>query len=325
MATKQTKNQAQPPTQPRHFLTLADLTQAELLEVLRLSMANNLPPVLAGKGVALVFEKPSARTRHSMELAVVQLGGHPSVIRPDEIQLGVREAIADVARTFSGYHSVVGLRVFQHQTLVDFAAASEVPVVNLLSDLAHPIQALADVMTMAQQWSLEPAGLLAGLQGKVVAYVGDSNNVARSLGLACAMLGLEFKVASPEGYGFSQADQAVLSQAASDHQTPAWQATSDPREAVAGADVVYTDVWASMGQEDEAAKRRADFAGYTVTPELMALANPEAIFLHCLPAHREEEVSAEVLEGASSKVWQQAENRMHTARGLLAWLLGERV
>jgi len=344
-------------TPVRHFLTLDDLSQAELLDVLQLSQQATLPPRLKGAGVALVFEKPSARTRHSMEMAAVQLGAHVSVTRPDEIQLGVSEDIADLARTFGSYYSGVGLRVFKHQTLTSFAAASPVPVMNLLSDKSHPLQALADVLTMLQEWQIKPqdlsgqsggagqvkgnhqsggvgqvkgdhqsggAGQVKGnhqLKGKSVAYVGDPNNVAKSLALACAMLGLNFTVSCPQGYSFTAEDLATILPLAEANGVTSRSAL-EPRDAVAGADVVCTDVWASMGQEDEAAQRRADFADYTVTAELMSLAAPEAIFMHCLPAHRGEEVTAEVLEGPSSRVWQQAANRMHTARGLLAWLLG---
>lgn len=344
---------------PRHFLKLDDFSPAELLEILELSCQPDLPKLLAGQGVALIFEKPSARTRHSMEMATVQLGGHPSITRPDEIQLGVREDIADVARTFGGYHAMVGLRVFAHQTLDDFAAASPVPIINLLSDRCHPLQALADVLTMIQQWGNQQHGgkqrgsaspstpetpsIPETLAGRSVAYVGDPNNVARSLALACAKLGMEFRFSCPEGYSFSPEDEAVIQSAtqtsgatqpsgatqtsgatqasgATQPNAASFWGSPDPKEAVAQADVVYTDVWASMGQEDEAAQRRADFAGYTVTDELMELAAPGAIFLHCLPAHRGEEVSEQVLEGDQSQVWRQAENRMHTARGLLAWL-----
>lgn len=311
--------------QPRNFLEIDDLAPAELVEVLRLSMSGQLPPLLEGRSCALVFEKPSARTRHSVEMAVVQLRGHPLVIRPDEIQLGVRETIADIARTFGCYHSIVGLRVFSHEMLAEFAAASPVPVVNLLSDQAHPLQALADLMTLAQEWGLSPADMPAGFAGKKVAYIGAANNVARSLALGCAMVGADFCISCPPDYGFKSEDVApVLSVLAAQPSPPASYGVLDPAEAVQGADAVYTDVWASMGEESEAAQRRADFAGYTVTTELMWQAAPEAIFLHCLPAHRGEEVSDDVLEGPRSRVWRQAENRMHTARGLLAWLMGAR-
>ena len=312
-------------SQPRNFLEIDDLTPAELVDVLRLSMSGQLPPLLEGSSCALVFEKPSARTRHSVEMAVVQLRGHPLVIRPEEIQLGVRESIADIARTFGCYHSVVGLRVFSHQMLAEFATASPVPVVNLLSDQAHPLQALADLLTLAQEWKLTPADMPAGFAGRKVAYIGAANNVARSLALGCAMMGVEFCISCPPAYGFKSEDTApVLSVLACQSDPPACYSETDPAVAVKGADAVYTDVWASMGEEDEAAQRRKDFAGYTVTTEFMWQAAPEAIFLHCLPAHRGEEVSAEVLEGPRSRVWRQAENRMHTARGLLAWLMGAR-
>lgn len=294
----------------RHFLEVDDLTADELAAVLAAAEDPAPVAVLDRAGAALVFEKPSARTRNSMELAVVQLGGHPVYIRPEEVGIDTRETAEDVIRTLAGYHEVVAARVFAHSTLERMAACDVVPVVNLLSDAAHPMQALADVLTVSQEF--------AGTDGVRVAYVGDANNVWRSLALACAMVGVETSVASPDGYGPGAAD---LERIAAAGGTPL--VTDDPVEAVAGADVVYTDVWTSMGQEDEAASRLAAFAGFTVDDALLDAASDRAVLLHCLPAHRGEEVSHEALEGPRSRVWQQAENRMHAARGLLAWLVAE--
>lgn len=292
----------------RHLLDIDDLSADELDEVLRLAEGPSPDPVLAGRGVALVFEKPSLRTRSSMEMAVVGLGGHPVTIRDDEIGLGVRETVGDVTRTLAGYHAVLAARVFEHAKLEQMAACEVVPVVNMLSDDAHPLQALADLLTIRQHFGAE--------SGLSVAYVGDANNVCRSLALAAGMLGMEVRIASPPGYGLSDGDAARLAAAGIRPELHV-----DPAAAVEGADVVYTDVWASMGQEDEAAVRRAAFAGFTVDAPLLSAAAPTAVFLHCLPAHRGEEVAAEVVDGHQSLVWQQAANRMHAARGLLAWLV----
>lgn len=294
----------------RHLLEIDDLATEELEAVLAAASDTGRPQALAGQGVALVFEKPSARTRSSMELAVIQLGGHPLTIRPDEIGIDARESAEDVVRTLGCYHAVVCARVFEHAKLVRMAAASTVPVVNLLSDDAHPMQALADVLTIREVF---PDG-----DPLTVAYVGDANNVAQSLALACGRLGMTVRVASPPGYGFNDDSLARLAAAAVEVEL-----TEDPYEGVAGAQVVYTDVWASMGQEDEAARRRSDFAGFTVDAPLLEAAADDAVLLHCLPAHRGEEVAAEVLDGPRSRVWQQATNRMHAARGLLQWLVQE--
>jgi ornithine carbamoyltransferase len=289
----------------RHFLEVDDLGADQLAEVLDLSQAADPPPVLAGRGVALLFEKPSVRTRASMEMAVVQLGGHPVTLRPDEVGLDTREPAEDVGRVLSRYCAVIGARVFDHTTVERLAGAASVPVVNLLSDRSHPCQALADLLTLRQRWG--------SLRGRTLAWVGDGNNVCRSLLLAGSMAGMSLRVASPPGY---EPDADVV-------RSTGAEVTSDPAKAVAGADAVSTDVWASMGQEDEAAERRVAFAGFTVDDDLMALAGPDAVFLHCLPAHRGEEVTASVLDGPASVVWQQAANRMHAQRGLLLWLAAQ--
>jgi len=268
-----------------------------------------VPALLAGQGVALLFEKPSARTRSSTEMAVVGLGGHPIYIRPDEVGLGVRESVEDVARTLAAYCSILAARVFEHATLEAMEAAVDVPVVNLLSDRAHPCQALADVLTLREQ--------LGSLDGRRVVFVGDGNNVAASLAFASALCGIELTVASPPGY---ELDDDVVERAS--NLGGAVDVVVDPYEAVKGADAVYTDVWTSMGQEDEAAARRAAFRGYQVDADLMTAAGDQAVFLHCLPAHRGEEVSADVIDGPSSLVWEQAANRMDAVRALFAELVG---
>jgi ornithine carbamoyltransferase len=295
----------------RHFLEVDDLSPAELERVMALAELREPPAAFKGKGVALLFEKPSNRTRVSMEMAVVQLGGHPISIRPDEVGIDTREPAEDVARIFSSYCAAIGARVFDHRVLKRLAAASSVPVVNLLSDDAHPCQALADLLTLRQRFG--------SVDGRVLAYVGDGNNVCRSLMAAASVSGLTVRVATPAGYEpppVAGAPGAPVAPGGGGHV----QLTHDPAEAVDGADAVYTDVWASMGQEDEAAQRRKDFAGFIVDDALMAKAAPHAVFLHCLPAHRGEEVAASVVDGPQSAVWQQAANRLHAQRGLLLWL-----
>ena len=294
----------------RHLLEVDDLTADELAAVLDLSEKPVPPGLLAGRAVGLLFEKPSLRTRHSTEVAVVQLGGHPVSAAAGEVGLDVREPVEDVARTLSLYHAAIGARVFAHSTVVRLAAAASVPVINLLSDDSHPCQALADLLTLRQRWG--------GLAGRHLAWVGDYTNVARSLALGAALSGVEVRVATPPGYGPTPLD---LDRLAARGCRPL--VTSRPEEAVEGADAVVTDVWASMGLEHEAAQRRRAFEGFTVDEPLMARAAAGALFLHCLPAHRGQEVSAGVLEGEASVVWPEAENRLHTQRGLLVWLLGE--
>ena len=292
----------------RHLLEVDDLSGDEVRALLHLAGHSNPPKILEGRGVALVFEKPSLRTRNSTEMAVVQLGGHPISLQAAEVGLGKRETPEDVARTLDRYHAVICARVFEHEKLERMAAVSSVPVVNLLSDQSHPLQALADLLTIQQCFGT--------LEGRTVAFVGDANNVARSLALACARTGMAFRYGCPPGYGPSDVEVDLvrsLGGSVSVHDRPA--------DAVAGADVVYTDVWASMGKEDEAEARRRAFEGFTIDGDLMAGAAAESIFLHCLPAHRGEEVAAEVIDGSRSLVWQQAENRMHTARAALMLLL----
>jgi ornithine carbamoyltransferase len=291
----------------RHFLEIDDLSAAELADVLDRSESPVPGTPLAGKGVALYFEKPSLRTRHSSEIAVVQLGGHPVTIRRDEIGAGARETLSDIARVLAGYHALMGGRVFAHDDLVALAAPDALPVVNLLSEEAHPCQALADLLTMRQEWH--------ELEGRTVCWIGDFNNVARSLALGCALSGMHLRVASPAGYGPSD---AFLDRLAQFDATPF--VTTRPDEAAKGADAVHTDVCTSMGFETEADDRHRAFEGFQVDDSVMSAAAEHAVFMHCLPAHRGEEVSASVIDGPQSRVFRQAENRMHAFRGLLLWL-----
>jgi ornithine carbamoyltransferase len=285
------------------LLSIAELPTGAFAEILDLSERTDLGAPLAGRGVAMVFQKPSARTRNSTEMAAVQLGAHPVYIQKEEVGLGTRETPEDVARTLACYHAIIAARVMDHRDLVAMADAVETPVLNLLSDRDHPLQALADLLTVKQ--------LLGRLEGARIAYLGDAdNNVARSLAQACVLVGAELTLASPEAYALAEPPYGV-------------RHVVDPLEAVAGAQIVYTDVWVSMGQDNEADRRRAALAGYQVDAALMAKAD-DAWFLHCLPARRGEEVTDEVIESARSAVWKQAENRMHTARGALAWLAGVR-
>ena len=296
----------------RRLLEIDDLDPAAFARILDDALAWKQgtvapPPRLAGHGVALLFEKPSARTRTSSEMAVVSLGGHAVALRGEEVGLGSRETPEDVARTLACYCSVIAARVSDHATLVAMASAVTVPVVNLLSDRAHPLQALADVLTLRE--------LVGAVEGRRLVFVGDGNNVAASLAYAAALSGFELTVASPPGY---ELDDEIV--AAARNLGGSIEVTNEPDEAVKGADVVYTDVWASMGQEHEAEVRRASFVGFQVDERLMELAGPQARFLHCLPAHRGEEVAAAVIDGPQSAVWQQAENRFHSARAAFAAL-----
>ncbi len=297
----------------RDFLEIDELSHAELATLLDTMVAwkadpSLIRPVLAGKGVALVFEKPSARTRNSGEMAVVGLGGHPVTIRQDEISIDRRESAEDVARTLASFHAILAARVFDHTVLERMAAAVDIPIVNLLSDRAHPCQALADLLTIRE--------LLGALEGRRVAYVGDGNNVAASLAFGAALTGLELIVSSPVGY---ELDDLVVDRAR--NLGGVVELISDPHEAVKGVDVIYTDTWTSMGEEAEAEIRHEAFRGWQVDDALMAAAGPDAHFLHCLPAHRGDEVAASVIDGPASAVWEQAANRMHAARALFAFLM----
>jgi ornithine carbamoyltransferase len=277
----------------KHLLSIRDLGRTDIEWILAASEQPH-PRLLQDKGVALYFEKPSARTRNSMELATAQLGGHPVYIQKDELGIGTRESVADVVRTLACYHAIIAARVFDHELLEQMAEVNAAPVLNMLSGTDHPLQALADLLTIRQ--------LLGRLEGAKIAFIGEGNNVSRSLAQACALVGADFVIASPEGYGLEGAPQVA-----------------DPDEAVEGADIVYSDVWVSMGGEESDDRRRA-FEPFQVDEALMAR-SPNAWFLHCLPARRGEEVTAPVIDGPRSAVWRQAENRMHTARGAMLWML----
>ena len=294
-------------SQLRHFLEIDDLSPGELGRVLELS-AKAGPAILEGTTAAFYFEKPSLRTRHSAEAATVRLGGHPVTFGASEVSIGTREPAHDVARVLSGYHALLGARVFDHGLLLQLAESAMVPVINLLSDLGHPCQALADLLTMQQEWG--------SLPGRTVAWIGDYNNVARSLALGAAMSGMQLRLACPAGYGPPEADLDRLRLAGLDDVV----VTDRPHEAVRDADAVHTDVWASMGQESEAAARHQAFEGFQVDDSVMAAAPDTAIFMHCLPAHRGEEVAASVADGPQSRMIGQAHNRMHAKIGLFRWL-----
>lgn len=294
----------------RHVLEVDDLSAAEVARVLALAADADPPQVLAGRTVGLYFEKPSLRTRHSSEAAVAELGGHPVTFRPEEVGADEREPLADIAAVLSGYHALLGGRVYEHRTLEALTATSTIPVVNLLSDLGHPCQALADLLTMQQRWG--------SLEGRTVCWVGDYNNVARSLSLGAARTGMAVRIASPPGYGPTDLDVERLL-AAGLAEAPL--VTARPAEAAKGADAVHTDVWASMGHEAEAEARRRAFEGFTVDDDVMAAASEHALFMHCLPAHRGEEVAASVVDGPQSVVFEQAHNRLHAFRGLVRFLL----
>ncbi len=289
--------------------------------MLELATKGDVGRVLEGQGVALLFEKPSARTRNSTEMAVVGLGGHPIYIQGAEVGLDTRESAEDIARTLGCYHRIVCARVFDHDTLARMAFALEgsgfdVPVVNLLSDEAHPCQAIADVITLRE--------VLGPLRGQVLAYIGDSNNVCRSLVKVALMEGMDVRVASPPGYSFSAEELdrlTAFSQKVGRGGT--LHATNDPEVAAGGADALYTDVWTSMGQEAEMATRRAAFARFIIDDALLDVAEPDVAVLHCLPAHRGEEISDAVLEGSHSVVWRQAAHRQTAMRGILAWAVEE--
>ncbi|HZO07695.1 MAG TPA: ornithine carbamoyltransferase [Solirubrobacterales bacterium] len=254
---------------------------------------------LAGRSVALVFEKPSTRTRISFEVGVAELGAHPVVLRGDEMQIARGESIGDTARVLSRYVDAIVIRSGSHETVAGLAAEAEVPVINGLTPLHHPCQALADLLTMRERFG--------AIEGRRLAYVGDGNNVARSLAILGELAGVEVVVAAPPGYQLEEGHEAKL--------------TGDPRAAAAGADALYTDVWISMGDEAEAERRRADLAPFRLDGDLLAAANDDAIVLHCLPAHPGEEISADVLYGERSAVWDQAENRLHAQKALLEMLI----
>jgi ornithine carbamoyltransferase len=300
----------------KDLLSIGDLTLDEawgiINRAIRIKKRKAMSSILAGKTLALIFEKPSLRTKVSFDVAMYQLGGHSVYLSQAEVGLGSREPIADAARTLSRYVDIIAARTFAHATVESLAKYATVPVINALSDGEHPCQALADIMTI-----YEKKGKLEGL---TVAYIGDGNNVSNSLMLACVLVGMNFRIASPKGYELSKGIVSLGRPSRKDAQIALLK---QPREAVKGADVVYTDVWTSMGQEAEAAKRRKAFAGYQVDARLMKLAAKDAIFMHPLPAHRDEEVSPSIIDSKQSVVFDQAENRLHVQKAILAEILGK--
>ena len=295
----------------RHLADISSLGADTLRHIVSLSRSHDVRQAqpLAHAGVALIFEKPSNRTRHSMEMAVVQLGGHPIYTRGEEIGFDTRESVEDVTRIMAGYHQVLAARVFSHSVIERMVACDVIPVINMLSDVAHPLQALADIITME-----EHCGAIESLS---VAWVGDYNNVARSLSEAVLLLGGTMSLGCPVGFNADDMELARLAALGGKVQQ-----STDPREAVRNAHVVHTDTWISMGQEAEAVERRKIFDSYCVTQELMNMAAPQAKFMHCMPAHRGEEVTAEVFDGPSSVVIAQGHHRLTAARGALAWVSG---
>jgi ornithine carbamoyltransferase len=298
----------------RSFLDITDLSHDEarlVLDIAERPIADLGRP-LEGQGAALIFEKPSNRTRHSMEMAVVQLGGHPVYTRGEEVGFDTREPVEDIGKIMEGYHGLIAARVFSHSVVERLAWSANVPVVNMLSDKSHPLQGLADALTMRQA--------LGDLAGRTVAYVGDYNNVSRSLSEISAMLGMHVRLACPAGFDADDAEleRILLLGAASVEQSPR------PSQAVAGAHAVHTDTWVSMGQEDDKQARRQAFEGFQVDQAMMSRADPSAVFMHCLPAYRGFEVSADVIDGPQSVVYQQGHNRLHSARAIMAFQLGVR-
>jgi len=303
----------------RHFVAVSDLTADELRGLIdraaRLKTdraAGRRELTLSGRCLAMLFEKPSLRTRVSFEAAMEQLGGSCIFVNAQEVGLGTREAIPDFARVMSQYVDALVVRVFQHRHVIELAQHAAVPVINGLSDLAHPCQALADLMTVHE--------LFGKVDGRTIAFVGDGNNVARSLAVGCYTLGARFILASPQGYEFSQAFLTRLRQKAGAGSV---EMTRDPTAAVRDADVIYTDVWTSMGQEGETERRREAFGHYQVNAELLRVAPAHAKVMHCLPAHRGEEITNDVIDGPRSVVITQAANRLHAQKSLLVWVLTE--
>ena len=301
------------------FLSLADLTAEELTDLLALAVrlkqewsAGGNQPVLKNKTLGMVFTKPSLRTRVSFEVGMQHLGGYALYIAPDEIQLGKRESVADVARVLSRYVDGIMARVFAHADVVTLARYSRVPVINGLSDFTHPCQGLADLLTIMER--------KGGVRGRTIAYVGDANNVANSLVFGGALLGAHVRIGAPEGYQLRPEAAQRGAALAAQHGGSLIQVV-DPRAAADGADVIYTDVWTSMGQESEAAQRAKVFPPYQVNSALVALAAGDAIVMHCLPAHRGHEITDEVADSPQSALWDQAENRMHAQKAILVKLM----
>lgn len=302
--------------QGKDFLSISNIDSDELVSLIKEAAAGKnqcWSKLLERKVLIILFEKQSARTRTSFDVAMRQLGGEAIYISQAEVGLGKRESTADVARVMGRYADAIAARTYAHKTVEELAEFSSIPVINALSDLEHPCQALADLLTI-----YEKKGTLSGVK---LAYIGDGNNVANSLVLACALAGMDFRIAAPAGYEITEPVLETARKYAAESGANIL-CTADPREAAEAADVIYTDTWTSMGQEEETEIRRKVFAGYQINKELLSLARPDAIFMHCLPAHRGEEVTDEVIDGGQSVVFDQAENRLHAQRTLLARMLG---
>ena len=304
----------------KHLLSIADLSADEVWQILNLAKAlkeerrkGGNKPILKGKTLGMIFQKPSLRTRVSFEMGMIHLGGQALYLSPDEIKLGVRESVPDVARVLSRYVDGIMARVFAHSDIQELAAYSRVPVINGLSDYSHPCQALADLLTI---W--EKRGKLKGVK---LAYVGDGNNVATSLLFAATKVGMDIALASPEGYELSN-DIVKLGQEFATQSGSKVEFVRDPATAVHGADVIYTDVWVSMGQEEETKRRLKDLRPYQVNAALVGQARPDVMVMHCLPAHRGQEITDDVADGPNSVLFDQAENRMHAQKAILVLLMG---
>ena len=299
----------------KDLLSVANLNHDELWQIIENALElkrKGTKPILTGQTLALIFEKPSLRTRVSFDVAISQLGGHVIYLSGEEVGLGRREPIRDMARVLSRYVNLIIARTFSHTTLESLAQYASVPVINALSDREHPCQAISDLLTI-----YEKKGKLEGL---TLAFIGDGNNVANSLLLACALTGVNFKIASPEGY---QVEESILKLGKSLAQGSEILLAKEPRTVVQNADVIYTDVWTSMGQEAERDKRRQDFAAYQVTPELLAQAKPDAILMHPMPVHWGEELREELADHPQSVLIDQAENRLHAQKAILVKMAGK--
>ncbi len=304
----------------QHFISIADTTPEQVQHVFDVALrlrderraGQPHDPILKYQTLAMLFQKPSLRTRVSFEQAMLELGGHAIVLGQSEVGLGVRESVADVVRVLNGMVHGIMARVFEHDSLVEMARHSDVPVINALSDMSHPCQALADVMTLLDEFGRD-------LTGRTVAFVGDGNNVARSIATLCGRMGMNFILASPPGY---KLEQAFADRIMSQVPDMTFEMTNDPAEAVHDADAIYTDTWVSMGQESQKARRQAAFSAYQVNAKLLKAAPSHAVVLHCLPAHRGVEITDEVMDGPRSRIIPQAHNRLHAQKGLLAVLMG---
>ncbi len=305
----------------KHFLSINDLTKEEITEVIKnaIKLKSELykkganPEYLKNKSMAMIFEKPSLRTRLSFEIGMTQLGGHAIYLGPNDIGLGTRESIPDIGTVTSSMADIIMARTFKHETLIELAKYSQVPVINALSDLEHPCQILADLQTIYEQ-----TGKLSGL---TIAFVGDgNNNVTHSFALAATKLGMHFKYASPKGYQMNKVVESKAKEIAKANKL-VFEASHNPLQVLKNTDVVVTDTWVSMGQESEKDKRLSIFKNYQITSKLMSMANSGAIFMHCLPAHRGYEVSSDVIDGPQSVVFQEAENRLHAQKALILFLI----